>query len=181
MIDERVAARLRDWSRVLAERDMAALVAVIDAESGLTARVLAHPDGERTMTDLRQLAGELTVQQRETRWGATALLDWLELQSQRTAEDGREQTMARTRRLESDADAVQIITIHRAKGLEFPVTYVPFGWDRPVFSEKTDHQPRRRSAACSTCGRRSPTRCGRQSRWRARRSAGSRCGCSTWR
>ena len=137
VIDERVAARLRDWSRVLAERDMAALVAVIDAESGLTARVLAHPDGERTMTDLRQLAGELTVQQRETRWGATALLDWLEMQSQRTAEDGREQTMARTRRLESDADAVQIITIHRAKGLEFPVTYVPFGWDRPVFSEKT--------------------------------------------
>ena len=34
----------------------------------------------------------------------------------------------RSRRLESDADAVQVLTIHRSKGLEFPVVYCPYLW-----------------------------------------------------
>ena len=35
----------------------------------------------------------------------------------------------RARRLESDAEAVQVITIHRSKGLEFPIVYCPYLWD----------------------------------------------------
>src|SRR5439155_865402 len=35
----------------------------------------------------------------------------------------------RSRRLESDAEAVQVLTIHRSKGLEFPVVYFPFLWE----------------------------------------------------
>ena len=39
----------------------------------------------------------------------------------------------RTRRLESDAQAVQVITVHRSKGLEFPVVLVPYAWDGWAF------------------------------------------------
>jgi exodeoxyribonuclease V beta subunit len=38
----------------------------------------------------------------------------------------------RSRRLDSDAKAVQVMTIWRAKGLEFPVVYAPFLWDKNV-------------------------------------------------
>ena len=42
----------------------------------------------------------------------------------------------RARRLESDAEAVQVITIHRSKGLEFPIIFCPYMWDgRPYKSE----------------------------------------------
>ena len=36
----------------------------------------------------------------------------------------------RTRRLETQADAVSILTVHRSKGLEFPIVFVPELWDR---------------------------------------------------
>ena len=51
--------------------------------------------------------------------------------ARRTEEVGVETGDAedRSRRLDSDADAVQVLTIHRAKGLEFPVVYCPFLWD----------------------------------------------------
>jgi exodeoxyribonuclease V beta subunit len=35
----------------------------------------------------------------------------------------------RSRRLESDAEAVQVLTMHRSKGLEFPVVYYPDLWE----------------------------------------------------
>ena len=42
----------------------------------------------------------------------------------------RDAAIERSRRLESDAAAVQVVTCTRSKGLEFPIVYVPFGWDR---------------------------------------------------
>ncbi len=42
----------------------------------------------------------------------------------------------RSRRLESDAEAVQVLTIHRSKGLEFPVVYVPYLWEPTWVDEK---------------------------------------------
>ena len=31
-------------------------------------------------------------------------------------------------RLESDEDAIKVLTIHKSKGLQFPVTFIPFSW-----------------------------------------------------
>ena len=49
----------------------------------------------------------------------------------------------RARRLESDAEAVQVITIHRSKGLEFPIVYCPFAWDGHPFKSEVPvfHDP----------------------------------------
>ena len=60
--------------------------------------------------------------------GPPALRAWL---ARRIEEAGIETADAedRSRRLDSDADAVQVLTIHRAKGLEFPVVYCPYLWD----------------------------------------------------
>ena len=61
--------------------------------------------------------------------GPAALVEWLR---HRIDEAAADVGLERSRRLDSDAAAVQVITVHRSKGLEFPVVYVPFGWDRYV-------------------------------------------------
>ncbi len=91
------------------------------------------------MTDLRHVGQLLHGAAAAERLGPAALTSWLR---QRIAaaeqETGDEE---RSRRLESDQEAVQVLTIHRSKGLEFPIVYHPYLWEptwigddrRPVF------------------------------------------------
>ncbi|HET8718996.1 MAG TPA: UvrD-helicase domain-containing protein [Nocardioidaceae bacterium] len=125
-LTDRVADKLRDWAELHATRGVAAVLeAAID--DGLYATVLARVDGERLLTDLRHIGQALHQVAVEERLGPVALLTWLRGQM---AEDKLEVASERTRRLDSDAAAVQLVTIHGSKGLEYPVVYVPTLWDR---------------------------------------------------
>lgn len=85
-------------------------------------RALARQtDAERRLTNLSHLA-ELMQQQSRTSPGVDALLNWL--QRQMTGDAGEEAEL----RLESDAELVKIITVHKSKGLEYPVVFLPFLW-----------------------------------------------------
>jgi exodeoxyribonuclease V beta subunit len=128
LLDE-LGATVRGWANMLHERGVAALLEAVTADTDLPARLLARSDGERWLTDLRHMAQALHAVAASAHLGPGALVEWLR---RRIAEAGVDVGMERSRRLESDAAAVQIITIHRSKGLEFPIVYVPFGWDRNV-------------------------------------------------
>ncbi|MDF2806021.1 MAG: exodeoxyribonuclease [Cellulosimicrobium sp.] len=117
---------VRAWARLLADRGVAA-VAEVAARRGATERVLARADGERYLTDLRHVTQALHEAAVTEGLGTAALTAWLRA---RIAEVGSVFTDERTRRLETDAAAVQVVTVHAAKGLEFGVVYVPFGWER---------------------------------------------------
>ena len=124
---EEVHRRLHRWSRILRDSGVAALTEAIMVGEDLAARLLATTDGERRLTDLRHLAQLLHRAASAERLGVTALRGWLaERIADAQSEDGEEE---RARRLESDAEAVQVLTIHRSKGLEFPIVYCPFLWD----------------------------------------------------
>ena len=77
--------------------------------------------GERILTDLLHLA-ELLQQASYTLEGEQALIRYLAehlVQPQGGAEDKR-------LRLESDANLVQVVTVHKSKGLEYPLVMLPF-------------------------------------------------------
>ncbi len=89
--------------------------------------MLSRVDGERLLTDLRHVGQSLHQVAIDERLGLVALLTWLREQM---ADDKVEVAADRTRRLDSDAAAVQLVTIHGSKGLEYPVVYLPTLWDR---------------------------------------------------
>ncbi len=102
------------------------------AEQGVGVRLLARADGERRVTNLLHLAELLQQAALEGRFGPLALLHWF-AHRRLEARDGRRWTAEEAQlRLESDAAAVQLVTIHRSKGLQYPVTVCPFLWEGKV-------------------------------------------------
>jgi exodeoxyribonuclease V beta subunit len=124
---EGVHRRLHHWARVLREKGVASLMEAITLEEGLPERVLAMVDGERRMTDLRHVGELLHAEAMSQQMGTTALTAWLRERVLEATTDNNDEE--RSRRLESDAEAVQVLTMHRSKGLEFPVVYYPDLWE----------------------------------------------------
>ncbi|MGJ7543180.1 exodeoxyribonuclease V subunit beta [Variovorax sp. LT1R16] len=87
----------------------------------LPARWLAAPDGERRLTNFLHLA-ELLQAASGMLDGEQALVRWLGDQLRGESAGGDEQVV----RLESDADLVKVVTVHKSKGLEYPLVFLPF-------------------------------------------------------
>ncbi len=145
-LTDAIADRLRDWAELLGSRGVAAVFEAAGSD-GLSARLLGQVEGERRLTDLRQLAEALHQAAMAERLGVVALVAWL----RRKIADAREgRTDDRTRRLDSDEAAVQLVTIHASKGLEYPVVYLPALADRwvpdapdiPLFHDATGRRSR---------------------------------------
>ncbi len=117
--------RLEGWAQELAGWGVLALWARLrsDPEIGMTLATA----GERGTTDLEHLAELLHAALHAG--GAPAAVALRTLDELRAGgvddEDGGEDPAVR--RLASDGAAVQVLTVHRAKGLEWPVVLLPFG------------------------------------------------------
>jgi exodeoxyribonuclease V beta subunit len=103
----------------------------LDKES-VAETLLASIDGERRLTNLLHLA-ELLQTESLQRPGLAALLSWFN--AQRSSEGAGEDAVLR---LESDAERVQIVTIHTSKGLEYPLVFCPFLWNGKLLGKFTD-------------------------------------------
>ena len=103
--------------------------AVMDAlrARGMLERLLARVGGERDVTDIEHCAQLLTERQLATGGGIAALVAWVQEQS---AADAKVTADARLMRLDSDAQAVTLSTIHASKGLQYPIVFAPTLWNR---------------------------------------------------
>lgn len=127
----RLSARTRWWARLVTDHGISALVEEL-TDDGLSERVLALTGGDRQLTDLHHLGQLLHAQQTRHQSGIAGLIEWLE--NRRREKGGGDD---RTRRLETDSAAVQIMTLHRSKGLQFPIVYLPYLWrDGPPQSSR---------------------------------------------
>ncbi len=111
---------LEEWTR----HGFAAMFRRWESETGLRARLVALPDGERALTNTLHLAELLHHAAAEENLGPVALVQWLaaRLGSRDAATDEYQL------RLERDENAVHIVTVHKSKGLQYEVVFVPFCW-----------------------------------------------------
>ncbi len=100
------------------------LFAKVLHEKQLRARILRLPRGERKLTNFLQLAQVLQEEASANNLSPEGLLRWFEGKIL-DPESSRSQTVYE-QRLESDAHAVQVLTMHKSKGLEFPVCFCAF-------------------------------------------------------
>src|SRR5581483_6292495 len=91
----------------------------------LPARLLAKPHGERVLTNLQHLA-ELLQHAAANLDGEYALIRYLSAQITRAGEGEAETVEEHIVRLETEADLVKVITVHKSKGLQYPVVMLPF-------------------------------------------------------
>ena len=118
------------WAGLWSTRGFVRVFEAALDDFGVVERLLGGQQGERYATDLRHLVELCHAEERRTRLGPSGLASWL-----RAARDGAGDGAddAQALRLESDARAVQLVTIHKSKGLEYPVVLLPFAW--------ADYQP----------------------------------------
>ncbi|CAH2776566.1 MAG: Exodeoxyribonuclease V beta chain (EC [uncultured Paraburkholderia sp.] len=101
------------------ERGFAVMWRTLMRELRVAQRLVAGPDGERRLTNVNHLA-ELVQARAATQPGIAPTLRWLA--AQRVQGGGEEAQL----RLESDRNLVQIVTVHKSKGLEYAVVFCPF-------------------------------------------------------
>ena len=125
--------RLHDW-KLLAEREQhAALYHALLHDSGLMERELFLRDTERELTNYQHIIEVLLEVGAARRLSLTETLALLRryVEGSEAPEGGD----GNTQRLPTEQDAVQIMTLHKSKGLEAPVVCLYGGWS-PGFSPR---------------------------------------------
>lgn len=111
------------------------------AQEHIRPKLLATEQGERHLTNILHLSELLHLQENQKQAGMTNLHSWfLQKITDNTIQVSDEEIL----RLESDKDAVTILTIHKSKGLEYPIVFCPF-WHNSELSSRaiacTFHDP----------------------------------------
>lgn len=112
---------IAEWSQDVLQVGLSTVYFRLRSDPMFMTRVMGEMDGERLLTDLDHIAEILAgMPDLELGGGAADCLQILERLASEAGDDDEFQ-----RRIETDAEAVHIATIHHSKGLEFPVVFLP--------------------------------------------------------
>jgi len=131
----------QDWRRRWRQSGFVRMMHHLLRTEGVARRLLARPGGARALTNLRHLIELLHVEARHRR-GIDDLLQWFAERRSGEVSAGEEAQL----RLESDGDLVKLVTVHKSKGLQYPIVFCPYVWDGALRNRVADtvyHDPDR--------------------------------------
>ncbi|WP_447651818.1 exodeoxyribonuclease V subunit beta [Pseudomonas abietaniphila] len=113
--------QFRDYRRIWRTQGVLPMLRRLLHDFKLPQTLIQRSDGERVLTNLLHLS-ELMQQAAAELDGEQALIRHLGEHLALSGQAGEEQIL----RLESDEQLVKVVTIHKSKGLEYPLVFLPF-------------------------------------------------------
>ncbi len=144
---ERWIAEFRDYRSLWLRRGVLPMIRHVLTRRQIAERLLGENGGERRLTDLLHL-GELLQQASQTLDSDQALIRWLAEHMASPNGNSDEQQL----RLESDSNLVQIVTIHKSKGLEYELVFLPFVCSYRSTETALFHDPHSQQAVLDVSG-----------------------------
>ncbi|WP_217510623.1 exodeoxyribonuclease V subunit beta [Vibrio metschnikovii] len=121
---ENAVNEFKAYRQLWIERGVLPMLRSVMSKRHLAERWLEEQNGDRLLTDFMHI-GELLQQARQEIESDHGLLRWL-AQAISDAEQGIGGRDEQIQRLESEQNLVQIVTIHKSKGLEYDLVFLPF-------------------------------------------------------
>lgn len=121
--------KFESYRSVFLSQGFIAMARDVLTREGVKQRLMAFPDGERRVTNVLHCIELLHSASIEEKLGMEGLLKWLQ-EKRREKNDGN--TDEYQIRLETDEKAVKIVTVHKSKGLEYPIVFCPYSWNSAI-------------------------------------------------
>jgi exodeoxyribonuclease V beta subunit len=115
--------QFREYHQLWHDKGFMVMARLLLSREGIRGRLLGYPDGERRLTNLLHCLEVIHGKTHQRGIGMEGLVTWF---TERVA--GNDKADEHEIRLETDEQAVKIITIFVSKGLEYPIVFCPFIW-----------------------------------------------------
>ncbi|MEY4360333.1 MAG: hypothetical protein RLZZ631_1819 [Cyanobacteriota bacterium] len=134
---DQLAAELSHWAQQLGRLGLTGVLGELLGTDGLARLSLRG----RALADLQQAAELVQEQMHSQGMGALAAADWLRNLRLQEDRDTPDDHLCRSDAAES---AIAVVTVHRSKGLEYPVVICPYLWKAPQPPRAGGRRPGRR-------------------------------------
>jgi len=121
---ETTVTEFRFYAQIWLERGIQPMLRSVLLKRRISERWLNEMEGERKLTDYLHIC-ELLQQASIELNSQTGLIRWLS-QSISNVDQGLSSSEEQIQRLDSEKNLVQIVTIHKSKGLEYDLVFLPF-------------------------------------------------------
>ena len=123
--------RLQRYRQVWLDQGVMPMLQQLFASEQVVHRLSGLHGGDRKLTNYLHLM-ELLQQSPAGNHGRASLLRWFANQLNKPEQEAENQQI----RLENDENLVRIVTIHKSKGLEYPIVFLPFLWSSRAANNK---------------------------------------------
>ncbi len=136
-LDQRISV-FSDYHELWKNAGFMRMIRFFMAREKVRIRLLSMPLGERKLTNLLHLLELIHHEESSKKTNPKNICKWL---LNKILQDSSHKSEEEVLRLEKDDNAIRIMTLHKSKGLEFPIVFCPFAWEGSELEGNRKNKP----------------------------------------